>query len=185
MTVPALPTFQDGLLVDAADLNAIGSNIVALYQAALGAASGSPGYNTATKPQVVLRVTATRNIASGSEVAVIWDTADINTDAMWVSGATITVNTLGTYRLSAQVAHDGAFGDGLYVYLCINGTVTSTNTYGCWRDSDTTAARASATVSLTPGSTITVIGQHNAGSTRHWLLNSGGCRFEAIRIGPA
>lgn len=187
MTTPALPTFQDGVLVDAADLNAIGANIVALYQAAMGGASGSPGYQTVTKPQVVLRVTATRTVARNTEVAVIWDVADVNTDAMWVSGATITVNTAGTYRLSAQAGFDGVFNDGtgIQLYLCINGTVTSTNTFGCWREDQSPLARASATVSLLPGSTIIVIGQHASSSTRHWLTTTSGCRFEAIRIGPA
>ncbi len=187
MTVPALPMFADGVLVDAADLNALVANVQALYVAALGPHGGSPGYNTGKKPQVVLRVTGTHGISSGTETAVIWDAADVNTDTMWASGTTITVQTTGTYRLSTQIALNNIWHNGgLFLYLCVNGTTTTSNTVGCWRDSTYTAqARASATLSLTAGSTIQVIVRHAAGSSKNLLTTSGGCRFEAIRIGPA
>jgi hypothetical protein len=200
VTTPALPTFQDGVLTTASMLNSVVSNTEALYEAAMGVPQ-SGGYLTANKPHVVLSITGTASSVTtafnnGSRIpgAVVWDTAVINTDAMWTSGSLITVNTAGTYRLGVQLqvnepgGFDGAGGFGIHIYLMVNGTAFATNTIGCWRGFFGTAGRTSAIASLLPGATISVFALYDYStdsSARHWLTTQGGTRFEAIRLGPA
>ncbi len=168
-------------MVHDVDLNALVANINNLYTVAMGGA----GY-TSTRPEVALRITSTtRTCARNTDVAVVWDVADVNTDTMWTSGSTITVHTTGTYVLNAQVGTDGSFGDGMSLFIAVNGTVTSSNAVGCWRDQDSYRGRCGATVSLVASSTITVILNHTASSNKHFSATNGGCRFTATYIGPA
>jgi hypothetical protein len=197
MTTPALPTFQDGVLVHASDLNAICSNITALYQAALG------GTRTAAKPQCVLSISSTTHActtgASNNTTPglIAWEGASINNDGMWtVTSPTImTVQTSGTYRINLQVAVNVGWGAsaalGLHLFIMVNGTSAATNTVSCWRDFYSSRSRCSATVSLQPASTIAAAAiygygnRYNSATAINFLTTTGGCRFEAVRIGPA
>jgi hypothetical protein len=181
VTVADIPVFRDGVMATAADLNALVDNVNNLYTVGMGGA----GF-TAKKPHLVLRVTsAVRSITRLVDTAVVWDIADVNTDSMWSSGSTITVQHSGTYRLDAQVGVNGSFNDGINVYITVNGTTASSNGVGVWRDGKGYRGRCSATVSLVASSTITVVVNHTAGVNRNLSASGGGCRFAASWIGPA
>jgi hypothetical protein len=176
-----LPVFRDSVMVHDVDLNALVANINNLYAVVMGAVG-----NTGTRPELALRVTnAARTCNRNTDVPVVWDVADVDTDTMWTSGSTITINTTGTYVLNAQVGTDGSAGDGMSLFIVINGLVTSSNAVACWREQRSYRGRCTATVSLVAGATITVILNHTAASNRHFSTTKGGCRFTAAYIGPA
>lgn len=180
-TLPDIPTFRDGVMTHDVDLNALVANINNLYATAMGGVD-----YTSTRPELALRVTnSNRTCNRLVDQLVVWDVADKNTDNMWVSGSTITVQTTGTYRLNAQVGTDGSYGDGMSLWIVVNGTVAATNAVGCWRDSRCFRGRCAATLSLVAGSTICVVINHTASSNRRYSVTNGGCRFSALYVAPA
>ena len=177
--VAALPTFRDGVVSAAADLNALVANVQNIYTVGMGGTS-----YTTKKPHLILRVTSTtRAVANSTDTTVTWDVADVNTDSMWSSGSVVTVNTAGTYRMSLLLGTDGAFGDGLTCYLLVNGTSTTTNGVGVWHDTKCYHGRAFATVSLAVGATVRAVINHTAGVSRNLATALGGCRLELSYIG--
>lgn len=175
--VAALPTFRDGVITTAANLNALAANVTNLYAVAAGG-------KTSAKPQLILRVTGTRAIANNTDTAVIWDVADRNNDTMWSSGATVTIKTAGTWRINCTVGFDSAtFGDGAALALTVNGTTTSSQSVAFWHDTSSTRARAAAVVTLAANATVTAVVNQKSGVSRNLALTQGGCRFDFTYLG--
>lgn len=177
-----LPTFRDGVLATAADLNALAAYVNSLYTTTMGHPT-----HTAKKPAVVLRVTGTHAVATGTDTAAIWDVADVNNDSMWVVGTPtqVTIQTAGTYKIDLTLGTSGVYGDGLTCYITVNGTTASTNGVGVWHDTKSDRGRATCTVSLAAGATVFGIINHTAGVSRNLATTVGGCRFELTYLGPA
>src|SRR4051812_47309331 len=95
---PTIPAFTDGMIVHAADLNALAANLTNLYQ-----------YNQAgfvsQRPCVIARQTSGQSIPNNTNTLLNFQTAAINTDNMWTAALpnTITIQHAGIYLLMGQI----------------------------------------------------------------------------------
>lgn len=120
----ALTQFVDGVPVTAAGLNNLGSNINTLALLATGRTTASAA---AAKPALLVKQTSARSISNNTTTAIPWDTAALNTDTMWSSGATITVHTAGWYAITLQVTWASGATGMRTAMIFINGTAYPTN----------------------------------------------------------
>lgn len=175
---PAISTFTDGVVAHAADLNSIGSNLTNLYNYTMG------GFRT-YKPQCEVRVTSTTvSIPNAAETLVAFNTADVNTDAMWVgtSASQFSINTAGTYFLYFQAVHQAGFSN-FSVRLLVNGTSASTNAVGS-TSGQANGGNVSAIVPLTVGATVYGDIYQSTGAAVNLATTYGGCRMAAYWISP-
>lgn len=175
---PAISTFTDGVVAHAADLNSLGSNITNLYNYTMA------GFRT-LKPQVSVHLAnSSFNVPNATDTQIIWDTADVNTDNMWIStsGGQFTVQTAGTYYLYLQVKEVVSFST-YAVTLCLNGTSTSTNAVGQF-SAQANGGNVSAILPLTAGNTIYGFVNQNTGAALSLSTQYGGCRMAAYWISP-
>jgi len=95
---PTIPSFTDGMLVHATDLNALASNLTNLYN-----------YNQASfnsqRPCVIAKQTTGQTINSGTDTLVNFQTATVSTDNMWTASAPnkLTIQHAGIYWLFGQL----------------------------------------------------------------------------------
>lgn len=180
MPLATLPTFRDGVLTTAANLNALSANVANLYTVAAGGA-------TLRKPSCVVRVTGTIALATGADVVITWGTADVDNDLMYNSGTPtfLTVNTAGVWKLDLITGTNGAYGDSLSTHLMVNGTTASTNGVGFTKDFKSFRGRTTATLSLAVGATIYGSVGQSSGSSKNAATGTAGCRLEAVYVGPA
>ena len=97
---PALPTFSDGQVTTAAQLNAIASNANNLY-------SYLQGGKRIRRPMCAVRVVKeNRELPTNVDVRIGWDQVDIDTDNMWsgVESEPIRIHTAGWYRVALQAS---------------------------------------------------------------------------------
>lgn len=179
MTLPDLPTFRDGVVSTAADLNALTANITNLYAVAMGG-------KTLRKPSCVLRVTGTIAMATGTDVLITWGVADVDNDLMWSSGTptVVTINTAGVWKIDLIAGTNGAYNDGLSTHLLVNGTNASTNGVGFNKDFKSFRNRATATLALAAGAQVTGTTGQSSGVSRNLATGTAGCRFEFVYVGP-
>lgn len=93
---PPLPIFVDGAYVTQRQLNAFPEHIAQLY------ASRLAGFRT-RKPLVILTA-ATGSVPYNAYQILGFNTEIEDTDSMWSSGSTITINTPGIYLVELQIA---------------------------------------------------------------------------------
>lgn len=93
-----MPSFTDGSVLSASQLNALGSNITNLYNYNQG------GFST-QRPCVIAQQTTSQNIATSTDTLVTFNQAIVNTNNMWTTSTTntITIQTAGIYWVFAQV----------------------------------------------------------------------------------
>ena len=76
--------------------------------------SGVTGVNSLiVPPAAIIRRVATQSFSNGVPALMSFDTEDADTDSMWSSGTTITIQTTGIYTISAFVNFSTASGPGL------------------------------------------------------------------------
>ncbi len=137
---PTMPTFVDGTVPHAADLNAIGANIQNLYNITSGGVRYqpyTPSGKGPIKPLCVLSVTNPAFVlpdtdAFGAPSYVEWDTVLANTDGNWspLDPAFIEITTAGLWRLHFQVGIVGSVSnpdDQVVAQILVNGTTPSSN----------------------------------------------------------
>jgi hypothetical protein len=126
--VPAMSPitqFVDGVLVDAAALNNLSTNIDTLSQLATGKAAAS---GVTSKPVLKLKRTAALSIASSTTPTVLtWDTQLLDTDNMWLTGQVITIQTAGWYRIDLQVTWVSGSASQRQALIYVNGSTDPTN----------------------------------------------------------
>jgi hypothetical protein len=84
-------TFTAGQTLTAASMNKISGNLTELQA----------GRTDAATPMLqVYRTTASASYSSNTNIT--WEAAGANTDSMWSSGATITINTAGLYMVTLR-----------------------------------------------------------------------------------
>lgn len=112
-----MPTFTDGVLVNATILNALSTGVNAVNTVATGAAAPR-----AYVPTAVVKISSLQSIGNNANTVVTWNTAGINNDAMWSSGNTVTIKTAGVYVAWLQ-PHFTAAANGIRAgYILLNGT---------------------------------------------------------------
>jgi hypothetical protein len=120
----ALTQFVDGVLVDAPALNNLAANLDVLCQLCTGKTAAS---GVGTKPILKVAQTSSRSIANNSSVLISWDTALVNSDTMWSSGSTVTIQTGGWYEVALQVPWSGSASNLRSLYLFVNGLANPAN----------------------------------------------------------
>lgn len=125
--IPAGPS-SDTAPVPAATWNGILTHLRLLFGYVLG------GFRI-TRPYVMVHATAGQTVAPTTDVVILFDTEDEDTDNMWSPGlpSQLTVNTPGVYKLTGQlgthvyVAPSGTQGAPVKVAcgLLVNGTTTA------------------------------------------------------------
>ncbi len=174
---PAISTFTDGIVANAAGLNSLGLNLANLYAYTMG------GFRT-LKPQCAVRVNAAgQSIPTATETVISFDIADVNTDNMWNNGspAQMVVQTAGTYFLYAQSVHQGGFST-FAVRILVNGTAL-TNSVGSFSAS-ANGGNVSALVPLAAGATIAASILQSTGGAVSLATGLGSSRLFAFFVSP-
>jgi hypothetical protein len=166
---PTLPTFTDGTVPRAADLNAIGTNIKNLYKVATGGqryAPYTPGGKGPIKPLTVISVTNPNYLlSSGGSTLITWDTVLANSDNAWspLDAGLFVINTPGLYRMHLQVNLVTTTPSQTAALILVNGSSVSTNSVA-YANAYGTAIGCSATAELAALSTIYCGAFQNTGS---------------------
>lgn len=105
-TVPTMDTFVSGEKVTAAKLN---KNIRDASAFLLN------------PPSVSLKAAVTQSVAHNTPTDIVFDTELWDTDSMWITGATVTVNTPGLYEVNVRLSFAANATGHRYVTVLQNG----------------------------------------------------------------
>lgn len=182
---PAIPSFTDGLIVNAGNLNALGTNLTNLYSQGFG------GFRT-LKPICVIQLTANQSVAPSADNLIQWDAEVIDTDNMWVATGKdhMTVNTAGIYNIQLQLhwAVENAINIRAAKIL-VNGTDPTTASKAAdvvvaFTNGEGPVNNCSAIVALSAGSAIYANRFQDSGNTVSLRTGFGGCHMSAEWISP-
>lgn len=95
---PSIPSFTDGSVVHATDLNAISSNLTNLYN------YNQAGF-TSQRPCVIANQTTAQGTTANTFTTVNFQAATLNTDNMWTASVAnqITIQHAGIYYVFSQL----------------------------------------------------------------------------------
>lgn len=184
---PAIPSFTDGTIVHAINLNALASNLTNLYSYNQG------GFST-QRPCVIAVQTSGQAIANSTDTLVTFNSAPVNTNNMWVaSQATqITIQTAGIYFLFAAIHYppfSGTLSNQATANLWLNGTSPSNAVMACEIPFTPTGGgpvpQVAYLANLAVGATIYLDAWHTAGSTQTLLVSPYGSSMGAIFLTPS
>jgi hypothetical protein len=107
VVMTALPSFADGQIVTAANLNAVRQNIDNLSLISTGRLAQE---GKSARPGVRLRLLNKQLVQKSTTSTIAWELSQRDTDFMWTSTRPnqLTVRTAGWYRVCAQVVWDFA-----------------------------------------------------------------------------
>lgn len=181
---PAIPTFVNGTVYHASDLNALGSNVTNLYNYTMS------GFRT-YKPITVVRILKAFTVSTATYTTVQFDTPDINTDGMFDSlivgfgNLYLVVRTAGVYRLYLQ--YNQAPGTPITgngeTHICINGVVVSSNSVA-GTEIGGRSTNCQATVGLSAGDHIYAVVWQNTGADQNSSATYGGSYLAAEWLSP-
>jgi hypothetical protein len=184
LPTPAIPTFTDGLIVHANDLNALAANLTNLYN-----------YNqasfTSQRPCVIAKQTTGQAIANITDTLITFQSAAVNTDNMWTASvpSQITIQHAGIYFLFAQVRWptigSPTFATACALNLMVNGTNAGVNTIASQLLPFVSAGAGSGEqcgviVNLAVGATVFVDAWQSSGGSVTLPTNFGGTFLGAI-----
>jgi hypothetical protein len=186
---PTIPTFTDGMIVHATDLNALAANLTNLYL------YNNAGFTT-QKPCVIAKQTSGQNIPNNSNTLLNFQTAAINTDNMWTASVPnqVTIQHAGIYLLIGQVMYPqlggATIGTNGGASICVNGTTPITNAVAvngnnAGQNSPQPTGQMSTLVNLAAGATVFLNAAHTFGSTQTLLTTYGASYLAAIFITPS
>lgn len=186
---PAIPTFTDGQIVHATDLNALASNLTNLYN------YNQSGFVT-QRPCVIVQQTTGQSIPNNTDTVVNFQSATINTDNMWTASTPgqLTIQHAGIYLLNGQVFYQAIGSPTLNTnaggYICVNGTTSVTNAVGAGganagQGAAGPTANIAALVNLAVNATVYLEATHTYGSSTTLRTNYGGSWLSAIFITPS
>lgn len=183
---PAIPVFTDGTVVHATDLNALSSNLTNLYN-----------YNQASfnsqRPCVIAKQTSGQSLTNTTDTIVTFNSAAINTDSMWSSGAPtqITIQHAGVYWIFTQTKWPtNATGFGYSSSILVNGTVVATNAVATqllptFASGSGTATQCGVTVNLSVGATVFLNAWQNTGGAKTLDTAFGGSFLGCVFLTPS
>lgn len=186
---PAIPTFTDGQIVHATDLNAMASNLTNLYT------YNQAGF-TSQKPCVIVKQTTGQAIPNNADTVLNFQTAIINTDNMWTASVPgqLTIQHPGIYLLNGQIFYQAIGSPTLATnaggYLCVNGTNSSLSAIGAGgtnagQGAAGPTANMAALVNLAAGATVFLEATHTYGASTTLRTNFGGSWLAAVFITPS
>jgi len=181
---PTIPTFTDGLVVHATDLNALASNLTNLYN-----------YNQASfnsqRPCVIVKQTTGQSIANNTNVLINFQSALVNTDNMWTASVAnqITIQHAGIYLIIGQTCYPQAGAPTVTTTnaanILVNSTNPSTNAVSSSGGGGGINASGPCTATLqnlAAGATVFLNTAHTYGGTINLLTTFGSSWFSAIYI---
>ncbi len=128
--------------------------------------------NLIVPPAVLLRRVANQSISNNTETNMSWDTEDVDTDSMWSSGTTITIQTSGIYVVSMFINFGAANGTGLReIAFKKNGVGGIGSNTSMPNSSYTHNVTASAIFSAVATDTITAVAFQSSGSAMNLTGN--------------
>jgi hypothetical protein len=185
---PAIPTFTDGTLVHAVDLNALASNLTNLYN-----------YNQARfnsqRPCVIASQTTGQSVPSpsvgnGTDTLINFQSALVNTDNMWTASVPNQVTTQhgGIYWVFGQIRYPSLGSSGFnQVYsgsILVNGTsftnAVATNAIPAVTAGAGPGCTVGALVNLAAGATVFFNAWQSTGAAQTLPTNGGGTFLGAI-----
>ncbi|EOD66913.1 hypothetical protein [Amycolatopsis vancoresmycina] len=186
---PTIPSFTDGQIVHATDLNALASNLTNLYL------YNNAGFTT-QKPCAIVKQTSGQSIPNNADTVVNFQSAVINTDNMWTASVPgqLTIQHAGIYLLNGQVFYQAIGSPTLATnmggYICVNGTTSSTNAVGAGgtnagQGAAGPTANMAALVNLAAGATVFLEATQTTGASQTLRTNFGGSFLAAIFITPS
>lgn len=186
---PTIPSFTDGMIVHATDLNALASNLTNLYL------YNNAGFTT-QKPCAIVKQTSGQSIPNNADTVVNFQSAVINTDNMWTASTPgqLTIQHAGIYLLNGQVFYTAIGSPTLATnmggYICVNGTTSSTNAVGAGgtnagQGAAGPTANMAALVNLAAGATVFLEATQTTGSSQTLRTTFGGSWLAAVFITPS
>ena len=173
---PTIPSFTDGMLVHAVDLNALAANLTNLYN------YNNAGFTT-QKPCVIATQTSSQPIANTTDVLVSFQTAAVNTDNMWTASAPtqLTIQHAGIYLIVGSVHYPILGGATTSTVgtanIWINGTSPTNAVIGANQPAVTAGAGIVPTCvtlqNLAAGATVYLDAFHTFGSTQNLVVGYG------------
>lgn len=180
-----MPTFTDGSITTAANLNAIATGISNLGTLLTGIA--------ATRlyiPTVAATINAPQAMPTALDTLVDLTNATINNDYDYVtSRSEPTIQTAGIYVAYAQVNWDGNTAGVRAAHILLNGTAISNSVAASTTNPVTTAGVGTCTVLMTPpmslaaGAILYLSVFQNSGGNLNLILNESGTYLTVIRLG--
>lgn len=157
---PAIPTFVDGTVPHASDLNSINTNLTNLFTILQGGVRWQPyqaGAKGPTKPiSVLICSSPTDTIGTGGSNYVHWDTALTNTDNSWspLNNIYAVARTAGLWRFhfTAQIVGQATVGE-VEAAILLNGATYPTNVVAS-TNANGTSIGVSATMQMSGGSFV-------------------------------
>lgn len=181
---PAIPTFTDGLVVHATDLNALASNLTNLYL------YNQAGFQS-QKPCVIVKQTTGQSIPNNTNTLINFQSALVNTDNMWAAGTPnqVTIQHAGIYLIIGQTVYPSAGAPGVSITnadnILVNGTNPATNSVSSSGGGSGINASGPTTASLqnlAAGATVFLNTAHNYGGAVTLLTSFGSSFLSAIFI---
>jgi hypothetical protein len=120
----SIPTFTDGMVPAAAQMNTMPAALDAIAQDTTGAVVA---FGRVYRPACRVELTQAQSVANTTNQTITWDMSALSTDGNFqlVAWDHITCNTPGWYRVDAQVAWDVGAASERALQLCVNGTADS------------------------------------------------------------
>jgi hypothetical protein len=186
---PAIPTFTDGLIVHATDLNALGSNLTNLYN------YGQAGFRS-QRPCVIAQQTTGQAIANATDTIVNFQSAAVNTDNMWTASVAnqVTIQHAGIYLIFAQARFPALGSPTLNTFVACNimangtavgNTIAANNLPFTGPLGSGPANQCSTIANLAAGATLFVDVYQTSGSTQTMQTTFGGSYLGAIFLTPS
>lgn len=183
---PVIPTFTDGMIVHASDLNALASNLTNLYT------YNQAGFTT-QRPCVIAKQTSGQTLTTNLDTLINFQSAAINTDNMWTAGTPnqFLIQHAGIYWIFSQTKWPpSAAGFGLSSSILVNGTNAVTNSVatqllGTYASGSGPSTQCGVIVNLAAGATVYLNGWQNTGSNQTLATGFGGTFLGAVFLTPS
>jgi hypothetical protein len=182
-----MPTFTDGTIPTAANLNTIATGINNLGVLLTGVAATRQIIPTSSA-----YINQTHSIPTGADTLVNFDTTSINEDNLWVpSVGHPAVNTAGIYVCWVQINWDYNATGIRACHVMLNGTSIGTNSVaaGSGNPANVVGNIGTAFLCITPpmslaaGANLYVSVFQNSGGPLNLIPNESGTSISLIRIG--
>lgn len=181
-----MPTFTNGGIPSAAQLNTIGTGINNLGVLLTGIAA-----TRQVIPVCSSYINTTHSIASGSDIQAPFDNTWINEDYLFVPNVGHpVVNTAGVYVAIAQINWDTNATGVRAAHITLNGTSVPSNSVGAGSENPvTTAGVGTAYMAITPpmslavGAALYLLVFQSSGANLNLIPNESGTNLTVFRVG--
>jgi hypothetical protein len=180
-----MPTFTDGTVPTAANLNTVATGINNLGVLLTGVAA-----TRQTVPAASAYINTTHAIPTAVDTLVAFDATTINEDFLWTPSNGFQVNTAGIYVVWAQINWDYNATGVRAAHVMVNGTSPTTNSVAAGSGNTSVSAGVgtsflcvSPPLSLAVNATVAVAVFQNTGGPLNLIPNESGTVLTVMRVG--